>query len=143
MLLPSANSTELSHSKASLEDTGAKTQSFSWDDLDAMLGSAIAYSPVLAAITGDVKAGIFLSMAYHWMSTDGDSQGWFSKTKEDWFNKTGLTRRQLDTVVGRLVDLELIFIKYDGLPRRLFYKLNEEAIADAISRYLEQNPEKS
>lgn len=132
MLLPSPNSAELS---------GASNRSLSWENLDAMLGPAIAYSAVLAAIGGDVKAGIFLSMAYHWTSTASDSEGWFSKSKEDWYNETGLTRRQLDTVVGQLVGLELITIKYDGLPRRLFYKLNKEAIVDAISRYLEQNPE--
>ncbi|BDA71670.1 hypothetical protein CAL7716_058360 [Calothrix sp. PCC 7716] len=137
MLFRSTNSVELPSSQRRLEETGTnKTQTIDWDNLQYVLYRRIAYSPIFAAIGGDVQAGVFLSQAYYWTSRTNNAEGWFYKTKEEWFNETQLTRRQQDTVVKRLVELGLISIKHAGLPRRLFYKLNKEAIVSAISRYL-------
>ncbi|BDA71646.1 hypothetical protein CAL7716_058120 [Calothrix sp. PCC 7716] len=125
----------------SAKHKGASSHSLNWDNLKDALRPKITYSPIFAAIGGDVQAGVFLSYAYYWTLKTNEPLGWFSKTKEEWFNETQLTRRQLDTIVQRLVGLELISIKYDGVPRRIFYQLNKEAIVDAISRYLESSAE--
>lgn len=131
-MLPSAtNSVDSSHFQQHLEVDDILSQALEWDDLEDVLRQRIAYSPILATIGGSVQAGIFLSQAYYWTERTKDPDGWFYKTKDDWFDETRIARRQLDTVVERLVQKGLISTKYDGTRHTLYYRLNKDAVTDA------------
>lgn len=73
MLLPTTSSAK--HKGAS------SSKSLDWDNLKDALRPKITYSPVFAAIGGDVQAGVFLSQAYYWTLKTNDPLGWFSKTR--------------------------------------------------------------
>ncbi|BDA76230.1 hypothetical protein CAL7716_103960 (plasmid) [Calothrix sp. PCC 7716] len=141
MLLSATNSVDSSYSQQHLEVDDISSQALDWDDLEDVLHQRIAYSPILATIGGSVQAGIFLSQAYYWTERTRDPDGWFYKTKDDWFDETKLTRRQLDTVVERLVQKGLISTKYDATRHTLYYRLNKDAVTDAVAHLLESSLE--
>ena len=55
----------------------------------------IAYLPDLAKALGSVKAGLFLSQLLYWMDKGADEDGWLYKTREELYDETGLSRKEL------------------------------------------------
>ncbi|BDA76372.1 hypothetical protein CAL7716_105380 (plasmid) [Calothrix sp. PCC 7716] len=111
------------------------TPNLDWTDLPKVLHQIIAYHRIFALVGGSAQAGIFLSQAYYWTPKASNPEGWFYKTKEEWEKETGLTRRQQDTVVKNLKELGLLFVELRGIPCKLYYRINKEALTEAIGRH--------
>ncbi|MEZ9397210.1 hypothetical protein AB4393_18545 [Vibrio splendidus] len=65
-----------------------------------------------------------LSQAIYWSRRTNES-GYFYKTQAEWEEETGMTRRELDTARKKLRDLGILEEKKQGVPCRIFYKINE------------------
>ena len=50
-----------------------------------LLKRSVAFHWALAMICESVNAGLMLSQAMYWMDRTEDPEGWFYKTRADWF----------------------------------------------------------
>lgn len=105
-------------------------------NLRALLTRPIAFHRIFVTITGSVNAGIMLSQAYYW--SDKTKDGWFFKTQSDWEDETGLSRYEQEGARKILQASGFWFEDKKGLPAKLFFKINEDAIFDRISQYAEK-----
>ncbi|MBK6744547.1 MAG: hypothetical protein IPG66_16920 [Hydrogenophilales bacterium] len=106
-------------------------------DATALLGQrCVAFHPKLVHLTGRVTAGLMLSQALYWTRILADQptrQGWFWKTRDDWRNETGLTRREQDSARRALKSLGLWQERLVGMPARVWYRVD----LDTLGRFLE------
>nr|WP_275667292.1 hypothetical protein [Vibrio sp. Isolate24] len=65
-----------------------------------------------------------LSQSIYW-SRRTNASGWFYKTQDEWQDETGMTRRELDTARKKLRSLGILEEKKQGVPCRVFYRINE------------------
>lgn len=95
-----------------------------------LLDRPIAYHRVFVTLTGSVRGAILLSQAVYWQKRARQTDGWWYKTKAEWEDETGLSRRELDTARK---ECEL-FLKTErrDVPARLYWKLDDKAIEKAI-----------
>lgn len=89
---------------------------------------------------GGVKAAVFLSQAFYWHYRTKDTEGWFYKTRDEWEEETGLTRKEQESARKSLKEYGILHEKSEGLPRRLFYQIDvvklEELLADLYGQKL-------
>ncbi|WP_367302450.1 hypothetical protein [Vibrio coralliilyticus] len=71
-----------------------------------------------------ITGALMLSQSIYW-SRRTNSSGWFYKTQEEWQDETGMTRRELDTARKKLRQLGILEEKKQGVPCRVFYRINE------------------
>lgn len=107
-------------------------------EITLLLGQRyVAYHPKLVQLTGRVTAGLMLSQAIYWTKrlalTEPARQGWFWKTREDWRNECGLSRREQDRSRTILKELGLWQEKRVGMPARVWYRID----LDTLGRLLE------
>ncbi|MBK6744845.1 MAG: hypothetical protein IPG66_18570 [Hydrogenophilales bacterium] len=88
-------------------------------------------------LTGRVTAGLMLSQALYWTRILADQparQGWFWKTRDDWRNETGLSRREQDSARRTLKGLGLWQERLVGMPARVWYRVDLDALGKLRSR---------
>ncbi|MCS0147285.1 MULTISPECIES: hypothetical protein [Vibrio harveyi group] len=71
-----------------------------------------------------ITGALMLSQSIYW-SRRTNASGWFYKTQEEWQDETGMTRRELDTARKKLRQLGILEEKKQGVPCRVFYRINE------------------
>lgn len=91
------------------------------------------YYPVFSEMTNSTTAGLLLSLLYEWHQSLKPEDGWFSKTYEDIYSLTFLTRREWETSRKALITFDLIETKRRGLVPALWYKLNTHLIHELLS----------
>lgn len=100
----------------------------------------LQYFPSLAQLTGSIKAtlmlGHALSWTRHYARTEPDRDGWFWQTTEEWRNATGLSRHEQINARSRLRSLGVLEEQGRGMPRRTWFRLNLDAIAEALGRQI-------
>lgn len=84
----------------------------------------IAYYPIFARIGGSVTAGIFLSQLFYWSDKGKLKNGWIWKTQEEWTKETCLSRHEQEHARKTLRGLRLLQEKREGIPARLYYRLD-------------------
>lgn len=92
----------------------------------------IAYHPDIARVAGGVKAGIFLSQLLYWSDKGKRGDGYIWKTQEDWEDETALTRREQESARKILKSKGLIEEKLQGIPAKLYYKINTDILYDLL-----------
>ncbi|HKQ74618.1 MAG TPA: HNH endonuclease signature motif containing protein [Blastocatellia bacterium] len=97
------------------------------------LDRPIAFHRCFVTITGSVNAALMLSQALYWSKRSKDPEGWFYKTTEDWTEETGMTRAEQEDSRRRLIAYGFISEVRKGMPARLHYKINSEAINLALT----------
>ncbi|TCJ15191.1 hypothetical protein EZJ19_07735 [Parasulfuritortus cantonensis] len=107
-------------------------------EITLLLGQrCVAYHPRLVQLTGRVTAGLMLSQAIYWTKrlamTEPARLGWFWKTREDWRNECGLSRREQDRSRVILKELGLWQEKRVGMPAKVWYRVD----LDTLGRLLE------
>jgi len=89
----------------------------------------LVYYPTLRQLTGSIKSAIMLMHLVYWSKYANES-GWFYRNIKDVELDTGLTRREQETAIKRLVKLG--FIEYmvgnNEVPKRRYFKVNLNAI---------------
>ncbi len=107
-----------------------------WPHLRRILSRPIAYHRIFATIGGGAKAGLFLSQGFYWTNIQDESKpeadGWFWKTQADWQIETGLTRDEQETARAKLIKRRLMKEELRGLPAKLYFQFNKEAILFAV-----------
>jgi hypothetical protein len=100
-------------------------------------GDYVAYYPRVAGVCGNIKSAILLSQALSWTSgylrQNPGREGWFWKTREEWFQETGLSRWEQESARKRLRELGLLEEKRMGAPPKLFFRINLDALGRLLS----------
>ena len=108
---------------------------------DAMMGllhgDYVVYYPRVAEVCGNIKSAILLSQALSWTSgylrQNPGREGWFWKTREEWFLETGLSRWEQESARERLRKLGVLEEKRMGAPPKLFFRVNLDALGRLLS----------
>ncbi len=82
----------------------------------------------------DIWSAIFLSQCLYWSNRTHD--GWFYKTAEDWEREIGISRRGLERARSTLKGI--VQTELRGMPAKTYYRVNEDALIDALVAVLEQ-----
>ncbi len=101
------------------------------------IGKPVAYYPKLSAITGGVKETLLLCQLLYWQGKQESREGWIYKTREELTEETGLSRYEQETARRNLIRKGFIEEKLAGIPARLYYRVNIEAVNDAWNEYIE------
>lgn len=108
-----------------------------------LLDRPIAYHRILARIAGSVSGGVFLSQALYWSKRTTLPDSWFYKTAGEWFDETFLTRREQETVRKRLVALKILEERKNGVPAKLYFRVNLGELERHILRHSETSGDAS
>lgn len=111
-----------------------------FDRLWALLKDSrpIAFGLLLARITDHPKAAVMLSQLVYWTRHGRDvdaNHGWIFKTREQWWQETGLSRDEQETARKRLNALGLIEEWRGGRPAKLWYRLKLDHLSQALQAY--------
>ncbi|MEZ0536019.1 hypothetical protein ACAG39_02080 [Caldicellulosiruptoraceae bacterium PP1] len=110
-------------------------------DFEKSLETPYYYYPSFQHICKGVSSILFLSNLLRWNGKQKDPEGWIYKTQKEIEKETGLTRREQETARKNLKKLGFIEEKYKGLPRKLYFKINIEAINEAMEKYIRSQKE--
>ena len=105
-------------------------------DLTALFENPIAFHRVFARLMGNAAGGLFLGQLNYWsikMRKKGNA--WFYKTAADWHDETMLSRREIENARKKLQGLGILEIKRKGVPAKIYFKVNHEALSLAISQF--------
>jgi len=103
------------------------------DALTEVLDRPIAFHRVFADITGSIPAALFLSQSLYWqLRCPAGRDGWWWKTAKDWFEETRLTRGEQAKARKKLCSLQILEEQKKGVPCRLWFRLNLNALLDSI-----------
>ena len=105
--------------------------------IEAMNDRPIAFNPVYVKIGCGINGALMLSQLVYWSSRTKNKDGWIYKTHEDWTDETGLTRREQDTARKNLKSLGFLSEKKQGVPCRVFFKVNHENLYKSLQEYAE------
>jgi hypothetical protein len=94
----------------------------------------VAYHPDFAKAIGSVQAALFLSQLLYW-SDKGNNDGWIYKTQKEFYEETGLSRYEQETARKKLKKLGILEEKYQGVPRKLYYRINMRKLAEFMFAY--------
>jgi hypothetical protein len=84
-----------------------------------------------------------LSQAVYWNKRTGVHNGWFWKTQDEWTDETGLSRREQETARKTLKSLGIIEEKKEGIPARLYFRVNVVVLNAILAKYCEETPSKA
>jgi len=108
--------------------------------LNEILCRPIAFHRIFASIAGGATQGLFLSQAYYWCFRTNDLDGWFYKIREEWEKETALNRREQEGARKGLVKLGILETKKEGIPCKLFYRVNLSRLTQLIAEFTGSNP---
>lgn len=99
-----------------------------------LLDKPIAYRADFAKAFGGVKVGVFLSQMFYWWGKSADPQ-WIRKTQSEFYEETGLTRREQDTARIKLSNLDILKEKLIGNPPQRNFKINFDKLIELLQDY--------
>lgn len=102
------------------------------DDVRFYLQRVISFHRPLANVAGGATGGLFLSQLLYWSDKGADPDGWIYKTQEEWQEETALTRSEQERARRILRDKGILEEVKRGVPSRLFYRLNMDALATML-----------
>ena len=123
------------------EQDGGRRVIASLTRLWPMLGRCVAFHKRLVDVTGNVKASLMLSQAIYWTRHGQDIRqrdGWFFKTIEQWQRETGLSRHEQANARAVLRKLGVLEEGIQGLPAKLYFRLDAERLAVLFSKRIGQ-----
>lgn len=102
--------------------------------------SPICIHRYLLTLTKSVTAALFLTYAnFEMADLPPASNGWFAKSKDDWEAEIGLSRFEQESARKILRDLGLLEEKRTGIPARLFYRVNAQALVQMLGTQAKAN----
>ncbi len=98
-----------------------------------ILDLPVSFHRCLVPITGSVTAALLLSQAIC-TAQEGDpgSNGWFTKSQEEWTEETGLSRCEQETARRILREAGFIEERRSGMPAKLWYRVCPEIVWRAL-----------
>ena len=98
-----------------------------------LLDRPIAFHRCFVNLTGSVTAALMLSQALYWQQRAKSDDGWWFKTRDDWTEETGMTRREQEGARKKLRNLGILREDLRGVPATLWYKVDETRLLEAIA----------
>lgn len=111
----------------------AKSPNYNKRLLEALSAKPVVFNPVLAKLTGSVKAGLLLSQLLYWWGK-GQNPDWIYKTIKEIKDETALSRSEQEGAIKKIKKLDLMKVKLRGIPPRRHFKLNLQKISNLICR---------
>lgn len=117
------------------------------EEIQSILGAkTVSFNSLFAKATGSVTAAVLLSQAIFWQekakfktdTLEFEGEQYFSKTGAEWFEETGLSVEQQKTARVPLVRAGILKEKRAGLPAKMYFRVDIEALVSGISGYLNQ-----
>ena len=101
--------------------------------ISKLFSRPIAFHRPLVDLTGGILPALMLSQAIYWTPRTKDRDGWFWKTRDQWQEETGMSRREQETarkkLRGATVDGDPVwFEELRGMPAKLHFRINEAAL---------------
>ncbi|MBD1864200.1 MULTISPECIES: hypothetical protein [Trichocoleus] len=100
------------------------------------IGNSIQFYPDLVPITGSHNATTFLGQLCYWTGKERKPDGWIYKTQEEWELETELSPKEQRVARKLLKERGLIEDRFIGIPRRLEYRLIQEALDTAWEMWI-------
>jgi hypothetical protein len=99
-----------------------------------LLKRPVAFHWALARVCESVNAGLMLSQSIYWSERTDDPEGWFYKTRGDWFNELCIGKDP--QISARKILRDLGFMKEDlrGNPPKLFFQVQFAEVYKAVAR---------
>lgn len=98
----------------------------------------IAFHRCFVTLTGSVTAALMLSQALYWQRRCKDPEGWWYKTRDDWFEETGLSRYEQEGARKRLRKLGVMQEHLRGVPATIWYRVNEDLLLEDLPKVAQQ-----
>jgi hypothetical protein len=100
-----------------------------------LLKRPIAFHAHFVDVTGDILASLMLSQAQYWSErVEEEKDGWFYKSQQEWTEETRLHRFQQEKARKLLRGLGILEEKKQGVPCRLFFRINYEKLEQLYLR---------
>ncbi|VEF14627.1 MULTISPECIES: hypothetical protein [Stutzerimonas stutzeri subgroup] len=96
--------------------------------LHDLLDRPIAFQRAFVSLGAGITGALMLSQAIYWSKRTDNADGWFYKTMEEWQSETGMTRSEQESARKKLVSAGVLEEMKKGVPCRLFYRVNMDAI---------------
>ncbi len=81
-----------------------------------------------------------LEQSLYWTDRTSDVSGWFYKTRNEWKAEIGLSRSGQESARARLLRLGFIREKRRGIPARMYFRVEIEAVHKALSQLAGNQP---
>ena len=104
------------------------------------LGRPVAYYPKLTHITGGVKETVLLCQLLYWQGKQSNREGWIYKTRDEIHEETGLSRTEQERARKELKRRGFIEEQLKGIPAKVHFKINIDAINEAWEEYITNEP---
>jgi len=106
-------------------------------DLVALLGDRpVAYHPTLAKALGSVNAALLLSQLLYWTPRTKDPDGWVYKTQAEFYDETGLSRREQETARRALACHGVLIEARHGMPAQLFFQIDRSRLGKLLMAWM-------
>ena len=93
----------------------------------------VTFHRCLVPITGGVTAALMLSQAIWTTQTvEGNGDGWFSKSRDQWTEETGLSRWEQETARRALRSAGFLEERRVGVPAKLWFRVRPEMVWRAL-----------
>jgi hypothetical protein len=107
-----------------------------------LLKRSVAFHWALAMICQSVNAGLMLSQAMYWTERTDDDEGWFYKTRGDWFAELCLGKYEQLKAREILKDLEFMKEDLRGNPAKTHYQVQQINVYKALFEMAGKQPTK-
>lgn len=99
----------------------------------------VSFHRCLVPITGGVTAALMLSQAI-WTTQELDPacDGWFSTSRDQWTEYTGLSRWEQETARGMLRNAGFLEERRAGIPAKLWYRVRADQVWRALQDHAAQ-----
>lgn len=105
--------------------------------IEAMNDQPIAFNKYYVFIGCGINGALMLSQLVYWTSRTKNADGWVYKTQAEWTQETGLTRTEQENARKKLLELSFITEKKQGVPCRVFFRVERENLYKALVEYSE------
>lgn len=102
-------------------------------NLIELLDRPIAFHRPFVELGLGISGALFLSQSLYW-SRRTNASGYFYKTQDEWESETGMSRREQETARKKLKSLGILEEKKQGVPCRVFYRINDEKLLQLLSQ---------
>jgi len=97
-------------------------------DPTSVFDRPIAFQRGFVSLGCGITGALMLSQAVYWSKRTSDPDGWFYKTAKEWEEETGLTRCEQETARARLNNIGVLQEKKQGVPCKLYYRVDFKAL---------------
>lgn len=128
----------MKHGLQQSEEVYVKQPPLCHQQLIGLLDRPIAFHRCFVTLTGSITAALMLSQALYWQQRTKDDAGWWYKTRDEWIEETGMSRREQEGARKRLKELVILHEQLRGVPATLWYRVDEIRLLELLAKPAEK-----